>query len=85
VADRELVFAAVAAERRRIADLVDELDEDALAAPSLCAGWTVKTVVAHVVSVFTDSFWTFQFAAIRHAGFHRAILITTGLAWRWTF
>jgi uncharacterized protein (TIGR03083 family) len=44
-----------------------------LATPSLCAGWDVKTVAAHLVSVFADSFWTFQWAALRHGGFHRAI------------
>ena len=70
---REQIFDAVAIERRRIADLVDSLDDDALATPSLCAGWDVKTVAAHLVSVFADSFWTFQRTAIRHRGFDRAI------------
>ena len=71
--DREQIFDAVAAERRRIADLLDSLDEDALATPSLCSGLDVKTVAAHLVSVFADSFWTFQRAAIRYGGFNRAI------------
>ena len=71
--EREQIFGAVAAERRRIADLIDTLDEDALATPSLCAGWDVKTVAAHLVSVFADSFWRFQWAALRHGGFNRAI------------
>jgi len=71
--EREQIFAAVAAERRRIADLLETLDEEALATPSLCAGWDVKTVAAHLVSVFADSFWTFQRAAIRYGGFNQAI------------
>jgi uncharacterized protein (TIGR03083 family) len=71
--DREAVFAAVAAQRRGIADLIDGLDDVALATPSLCAGWDVKTVAAHLVSVFADSFWTFQRAALRHGGVSRAI------------
>lgn len=71
--DHEQIYVAVAAERRRIADLIDTLDEDALSTPSLCAGWDVKTVAAHLVSVFADSFWTFQWAALRHGGFNRAI------------
>jgi uncharacterized protein (TIGR03083 family) len=71
--ERDQIFDAVAAERRRIADLLDSLDEDALSTPSLCAGWDVKTVAAHLVSVFADSFWTFQRAAIRYGGFNRAI------------
>ncbi|WP_327100674.1 maleylpyruvate isomerase family mycothiol-dependent enzyme [Nocardia vinacea] len=62
----QFVFAAVADERRRIADLLDELDEAQLATPSLCAGWDIKTVAAHLVSVLADSFWTFQWRTVRH-------------------
>ena len=72
-ASTDLVFAAVADERRQIASLVDELDEAQLATESLCAGWDVKTVAAHLISVFADSFWVFQWTAIRHGGIHRAI------------
>jgi hypothetical protein len=46
----EFVFAAVADERRQIADLLDGLDEAQLAMPSLCVDWDVKTVCAHLVS-----------------------------------
>ncbi len=46
--DRERAFAATARERRRIADLIDSLDEGQLATPSLCAGWDVKTVASQV-------------------------------------
>ena len=71
--NREFVFAAVADERRQIATLIDELDDAQLATDSLCAGWDVKTVAAHLVSVFADSFWVFQWTALRHGGIHRAI------------
>jgi uncharacterized protein (TIGR03083 family) len=70
---KELVFSAVADERREIAALIDGLDDAQLATPSLCAGWDVKTVAAHLVSVFTDSFWAFQWTAIRCGGVHSAI------------
>jgi uncharacterized protein (TIGR03083 family) len=40
---------------------------------SLCSGWDVKTVAAHLVSVFADSFWTFQWTAVRRGGVDRAI------------
>ena len=63
--DRELVFAAVAAQRRQIATLIDGLDDAQLATPSLCVGWDVKTVAAHLVSVFADSFWVFMRMAVR--------------------
>jgi hypothetical protein len=52
--DRETLFTATANERRRVADLIADLDDAQLATPSLCAGWDVKTVAAHLVSTLTD-------------------------------
>jgi len=52
--DRDQIYAAIAQERRRIADLIDSLDEAQLATESLCAGWDVKTVAAHLVSALAD-------------------------------
>src|SRR5258708_30402691 len=71
--DRGLVFAAVSDERRRIATLLDDLDGEQLATPSLCPGWDVKTVAAHLVSVFADGFWVFQRMALRRRSLARAI------------
>jgi uncharacterized protein (TIGR03083 family) len=71
--EREFVFAAVADERRQIANLLDALDDALLARPSLCAGWDIKTVAAHLVSVFADSFWVFQWTALRRGSLARAI------------
>lgn len=71
--ERERVFAVVAEGRRSIATLVDDLDADQLSAPSLCAGWSVKTVAAHVVSDFADGFWGFLASGLRHGGIHRGI------------
>ncbi|WP_455409987.1 maleylpyruvate isomerase family mycothiol-dependent enzyme [Streptomyces hiroshimensis] len=39
---------AIAAERRELADLFDALRADDWHAPSLCTGWTVREVVAHM-------------------------------------
>jgi hypothetical protein len=36
--DRERIFAAVANQRRKVAALVEGLDDAQMAAPSLCAG-----------------------------------------------
>ena len=52
--NRNQIFAAIARERRRIADLLDSLDEAQLATQSLCAGWDVKTMGSHLVSVLAD-------------------------------
>jgi uncharacterized protein (TIGR03083 family) len=49
--DRDHVLRATADGRRRIARLIGDLDEAELATPSLCAGWDVKTVAAHLLSV----------------------------------
>lgn len=44
-----------AAERRRLADLYADLRPDQWAAPSLCAGWRVREVVAHVTLPYRHS------------------------------
>jgi uncharacterized protein (TIGR03083 family) len=52
--DREGIFAAVANERRQIASLIDGLSEAQLETPSLCSGWDVKTVAAHIACSVAD-------------------------------
>ena len=42
--------AAVAAERRRLADLADSFDAGQWATQSLCSAWTVVHVVAHLTT-----------------------------------
>lgn len=71
--ERERVFQAVADERRAIAELIDGLDPEQLATPSLCGGWDVKTVAAHLVSDFTDGFWGFLASGVRHGSIERGI------------
>ncbi|MFF4699256.1 maleylpyruvate isomerase family mycothiol-dependent enzyme [Streptomyces chattanoogensis] len=48
--------AAIAAERRELADMLDALPSDAWDAPSLCAGWRVREVAAHMSMGFRHSF-----------------------------
>jgi uncharacterized protein (TIGR03083 family) len=45
------VWKTVAAERVALADLLDDIDASAWDRPSLCGGWTVKDVVAHLVTL----------------------------------
>jgi uncharacterized protein (TIGR03083 family) len=63
----------VADERRLIATMIDGLDADQLATPSLYAGWDVKTVAAHLISDFADGFWGFLASGIRHGSMDRGI------------
>ena len=71
--DHQLVFAAVAEQRRQIAGLLDGLDDAQLATPSLCLGWDVKTVAAHVVSTVEDGTAGFLRLAVRRGSLARAI------------
>ncbi|MEU9116977.1 maleylpyruvate isomerase family mycothiol-dependent enzyme [Streptomyces sp. NPDC048483] len=48
--------AAIAAERREVADLLDALPPDAWDASSLCAGWRVREVAAHMSMGFRYAF-----------------------------
>ena len=67
------MFAAVAEERRQLANLLNDLDEAQLTTPSLCLGWTVKTVAAHVVSTVDDGMSGFLQMAMRRGSLSRGI------------
>ncbi|MBC9734105.1 maleylpyruvate isomerase family mycothiol-dependent enzyme [Nocardioides marmotae] len=47
--DDATAWALLADERRAFADVLERLGPDDWATPSLCAGWTVKDVVAHTM------------------------------------
>jgi uncharacterized protein (TIGR03083 family) len=49
------VHAAVADERRRVADLIDVLSPAQLDVPSLCGDWTVKQVAGHLLAAIGGS------------------------------
>jgi uncharacterized protein (TIGR03083 family) len=66
--DRDQIHAATAQERRRIADLIDDLDEAQLATPSLCAGWDVKTVGAHLTVTLAGGIRRVMWLAARRGG-----------------
>ena len=55
----------IAAGRLRFADLVASLDERQLASPTLCEGWDVRTLTAHMLLPFEVTFARF---ASRHCG-----------------
>jgi uncharacterized protein (TIGR03083 family) len=71
--DRECIFAAVANERRQIATLIGGLDEAQLATPSLCSGWDVKTVAAHLACSVADGFSVQLRTALRRGSLAHAI------------
>ena len=71
--NREWIFAAAADERRRVAGLLQDLDEAELATASLCARWDITTVAAHLVSTLTDGTAAFMRLAVRRRSLARAI------------
>lgn len=51
----ERIWGWISAERRALADLAEGLTPEQLATPSLCAGWTVHDVIAHLTLNLTFS------------------------------
>jgi uncharacterized protein (TIGR03083 family) len=47
-----LIWEMIAHQRRHLADLLDNLDEAQWRTPSLCADWTVREVVGHLITPF---------------------------------
>src|SRR5512132_138067 len=49
--DTEESWAVIASQRRTLADLLDRLSDEQWESPSLCDGWRVRDVAAHVSMV----------------------------------
>lgn len=48
--DRDSVWEHIHEQRRILAELLADLDDSSWSAPSLCTGWSVKDVAAHVIA-----------------------------------
>jgi len=64
-------FALVTAERRRLADALDVLEPDDWDRPSLCSGWSVHIVAAHLNAPWTVSTPKMLLAIVRSGGLDR--------------
>jgi uncharacterized protein (TIGR03083 family) len=64
----EGVRAAVTAERTELAAMLGGLRPDQWAAPTLCAGWRVREVVAHITMPFRLSLPAFLWGMVRARG-----------------
>lgn len=70
--DERNTGAAVEAERLSLCELLDGLDDEQWRAPSLCAGWTVREVVAHLTTPTRTSLPAMVLGMARARGdFHR--------------
>ena len=64
----EATAAAVTAERLALCELLETLAPGDWSTPSLCAGWTVHDVVAHLTLATRDTAWTLVKGAIKARG-----------------
>jgi uncharacterized protein (TIGR03083 family) len=69
--DDDEIFALIATERLRAADVFETLDESQLAVRSLCTDWTVQEMAGHLVSPFCVSVPRFAFGALVSGGFDK--------------
>lgn len=66
-------FEQIAAHRRRIADILETLDDEQLSTESLCAGWTVREVAGHLTSGWQIGLPRFVWGVVKARGdFNRA-------------
>ncbi len=67
------IFEEIARERRALADVLQGLDEQQWATQSLCSGWSVGEVAAHLVVPLITPMWRFGLTMLRAGGnFDRA-------------
>ncbi|MDN5855229.1 MAG: maleylpyruvate isomerase family mycothiol-dependent enzyme [Actinomycetia bacterium] len=59
---------AITAERGELADILDSLDDADWNQPSLCDGWRVREVVAHITMPFRYSLPRFAFEMVKARG-----------------
>ena len=70
--DEAAVRAAIAAERTELADMLGGLSPEQWDAPSLCVGWRVREVMAHITMAFRYSLPQVIIGIVRAGGsFHR--------------
>ncbi|GIE36464.1 hypothetical protein Ait01nite_095090 [Actinoplanes italicus] len=62
------VFALTSANRLMIADFLEGLDEQAWTATTLCEGWTVRHMAAHLVQPMLIGFGRFFLVSFRYRG-----------------
>lgn len=62
------IRAAIAAERRELAALLDGLSAEEWNAPTLCAGWRVREVAAHMTMGFRYSLPTMVWELVKARG-----------------
>ena len=78
------IFDRTTANRLMIADVLDGLDDRQWRSPTLCKGWDVHTVAAHLLQPFLVGFGQFFLVSLRYRGDTARVVdhVTRGLAQR---
>lgn len=71
--DKDGLFELVAEERLALCDQLDGLTDEQWDTPSLCEGWRVREVLAHLVTLQEIPTWKFMVGAFGMRGFHRKV------------
>jgi uncharacterized protein (TIGR03083 family) len=66
---KDELYAAITAQRYRLADALDGLSDDEWNAASLCAGWRVRDVVGHLLSILEIPLGRFLLNVVKARGF----------------
>lgn len=64
----QAIWAALAQERRRLADELETLTDAQWSTPSQCGAWTVEQVALHLITPFEISTPRFVFTMLKHRG-----------------
>jgi len=67
----DAIFEQITAERRRLADALAPLSSDEWRAPSLCAGWSVHVVAAHLNAPWEVSVPSALWSVVRAGGLEK--------------
>ena len=62
---------AITAQRLRLIGRLESFDADQWDAPSLCAGWRVRDVIGHLVSILDMPVRRIMLGSVKAGGFHR--------------
>jgi uncharacterized protein (TIGR03083 family) len=65
---RDQVLTETRDERLDLCEFLEQLDADAWSVPSLCSGWTVHDVLAHLTTSTEGSLWDFVTGMIKARG-----------------
>lgn len=62
------LWPAIAAQRLRVADMLDGIDHETAQSQSLCDGWTLQECAGHLTTGWNVSFWKFMLGMAKALG-----------------